>query len=65
LFIEESNNTLTGVRGRDEFVEIYLFGAGEAFIEMNCAPGMDRFLAWVSAAALNWLSSKSVASARS
>src|SRR6202047_709021 len=43
-FVEEGNNTLMRVRGRDEFVEVNLFSSGQPFVKVNRIPSVNGLL---------------------
>src|SRR6266478_3206144 len=40
-FVEERNDTLTRVRGRDEFFEVNLLSSGQAFVKVNRIPRVN------------------------
>src|SRR6266478_1120550 len=43
-FVEEGNDTLTRVCGRDKFFEVNLFSSGQPFVKVNRIPRVNRLL---------------------
>src|ERR1700686_4882456 len=43
-FVEEGNDTLTRVRGRDEFFEVNLLRSGQPFVKVNRIPRVNGLL---------------------
>src|SRR5882762_2992250 len=43
-FVEEGNDTLTRVRGRDEFVHVNLLSSGQPFVKVNRIPRVNGLL---------------------